>query len=179
MTVSGANVATFTSYLYRKFRLQTRWCRFLEIKCYFCISEKCKIFTQGFKISQICFDVNIFPSGGLGLQPEWFFAFCLWKVGIFSVKVVLLCFGNQFRTNALGLLWFLSLEPSGKEKSVGLINTNKRGCGEKKHFPKFKDNRTYIFYVTLSSKLSKVIYKVFMKISLNSTKTAFCVIYVK
>lgn len=67
----------------------------------------------------------------------------------------------------------------GKEKSVGLINTNKRGCGEKKHFPKFKDNRTYIFYVTLSSKLSKVIYKVFMKISLNSTKTAFCVIYVK
>ena len=178
MTVSGANVATFTSYLYRKFRLQTRWCRFLEIKWYFCISEKCKIFTQGFKISQICFDVNIFPSGGLGLQPEWFFAFCLWKVGIFSVKVVL-CFGNQFRTNALGLLWFLSLEPSGKREKCGPDKYKQERLRRKKHFPKFKDNWTNIFYVTLSSKLSKVIYKVFMKISLNSTKTAFCVIYVK
>ena len=30
-------------------------------------SEKCKMFTQALKLSQICFDVNIFPSGSLGL----------------------------------------------------------------------------------------------------------------
>ncbi len=55
------------------------------------------------------------------------------KSRIFSVKVVL-CFGNQFRTNALGFALILVLGAIGKKRKVGPDKYKQ----ERKYVPKLK-----------------------------------------